>query len=115
MIGERLTSADDEDWCRAVAHRVDVLRGLQEILLAGEGLRYDGPRPPQSGSGDEKVILQLARGLAIPLGDEGCLGLEVDFAHAALDKMDVWSLQDLDVLEFHPRLLRVLLNRQRQG
>lgn len=91
-----------------------MLSSLLKIQLPAQRLWHNGPHPPQAGSSEKEVIFLLADSLCAPLSDSSGLARGVDLAQDPLDKLDVWSLEDLDVLELYPRLLGVLLHSEGQ-
>lgn len=101
-------AADDEDGVPGVEHGVDVLLGLEEVLLAVQRLGHDGPGAAQARGGDEVVV---GVGCGLPRdgrGYGGGLGGGGDGGDGALEDGDVGVLQGGDVVEFHPALFGVL-------
>lgn len=106
----KLTSTYNSDTMSVGSRGLDVVTSLKEILLPQQGLGHDREDSPQTGGGNEVIILEFCGlGTALTAENLGDLALLIDRLDRAPENADVVGrlLQGGNVLVLDPALFGV--------
>lgn len=108
------TAANNQHVVGRVANSMNVLARLDEVLLARQALRDNGPDTAQAGRSNEEVIAVHRGLLGYCVERGGRLGLAVDGRDGADDDFDIGLLlEGWNVGEFDPGLFGIFCISER--